>query len=320
MLPLFNRGRRWKLARFVSVIGLVATLFLCGCTPLKPRAITAKEYLLSAELRDGSPQIQRGRRRKVIDAAGWVIGIPDKILLWNRRVDNHNIGPRTEQVIGEYLAMNTLDTTRVRINQYAPRDDWRRLVRNKRVAAPWRYTFGAVATLYETVLPGRLLGGDHYNPYTDTIHLYSDVPAIALHEAAHAKDFARRKYKGTYAAVYAIPGVPLFHESIASRDALAYAELYGSAVERKEATNVLYPAYGTYVGSALGTAMPRYANPLYYGSVVGGHVWGRTLSGRMPDEEYEASLGEYPPVEIATELPVTGGYQPDVEHTGVSSN
>lgn len=309
MLPLLKCDSRWRPRGLLAVAGLLIALSLCGCIPLKPRAITANEFLLSAELRDGSPQIQRGQRRKIIDATGWVIGIPNKIMLWNRRVDNHNIGPRTEQVISEYLAMNGLDTTRVRINQYAPRDDWRRLVRNKRVAAPWRYTFGAFATLYDTVLPGRLIGGDHYNPYTDTIHLYSDVPAIALHEAAHAKDFARRKYKGTYAAIYGIPGVPLFHESIATGDALAYAELYGSAAERREATNVLYPAYGTYVGSALGTAAPRYANPLYYGSVVGGHVWGRTLSSRIPPDAGESVVGQYLPMESTSELintPVEG--------------
>ena len=274
---------------------IVSMLPASGCAPLRPRAITADEFLLSPELRDGHAQVQRGKRRKIIDATGWVIGIPDKILLWNRRVDNHNISDRTEQVIGEYLAINSLDTTRVRLNQYAPGDDWRRLVRNKRVGAPWRYTFGALATLYETVLPGRIFGGDHYNPFTDTVHLYSDVPAIALHEAAHAKDFARRQYKGTYAAVYLLPGAPLIHESIATGDALAYAQMYSSPGEHKEAIRVLYPAYATYVGSALGTAAPRYANPLYYGSVVGGHVWGRTLSSDMPDDKLPSALGSYPP-------------------------
>jgi hypothetical protein len=280
---------------FIQLALASSILLAVGCSPIRPRAIVANELLLSEQLRDGQPQLQRGKPRKVIDAAGWVIGIPDKILLWNRRVDNHRITSRTEDVIGEYLAVNGLDTTRVRLNQYAPGDDWRRLVRNKKVAAPWRYTFGTVATLFETVLPGRIVGGDHYNPYTDTIHLYSDVPAIALHEAGHAKDFARRKYKGTYAAVYLLPVVPLVHESIATGDALAYAQLYNSPAELKEAYNVLYPAYGTYVGSALGSAAPRYASPLYYGTVVGGHIWGRSLSRRIPDEQLGEALGEFQP-------------------------
>lgn len=270
-----------SMTRLTVLVFCVCTAPGC-CAPLTPRSIPTDRLLLSEQLRDGSPQVQRGEKRKVIDAVGWVIGIPDKLILWNRRIDNHNVSARTEEVVTEYLAVNALDTTRVRINQYAPGDDWRRLVRNKRVAAPWRYTFGAVATLYETVLPGRIIGGDHYNPYTDTIHLYSDVPAIALHEAGHAKDFARRTYKGTYAAVYCLPGAPLYHESIATGDALAYSQMYSSSTEHREAYNVLYPAYGTYVGSALGTGVPRYANPLYYGSVVGGHIWGRSLSAQLP--------------------------------------
>ncbi len=268
----------WTLLAFVVIFALA------GCNALQPRAITAKQYVLSEQLMTGEPQVQRGEPRKVIDAVGWVIGIPDKVILWNRRVENHNISPRTESVINEYLVANNLTTTRVRLNQYNPRDDWSRLVRNKRVAAPWRYTFGAVATLYETVLPGRLIGGDHYNPYTDTIHLYSDVPAVALHEAGHAKDFARRTYKGTYAAVYILPFVPLYHESIATGDALAYAQMYSTPSEYKEAYNVLYPAYGTYFGSALGTAIPGYGGPLYYGGVVGGHIWGRSISRNLPDD------------------------------------
>jgi hypothetical protein len=264
-----------------------------GCAPLRPKAIVANELLLSPELHDEQPQVQRGKRRKVIDTVGWVIGIPDKIILWNRRIDNHNISPRTEAVVGEYLAVNGLDTTRVRLNQYAPLDDWRRLVRNKRVGAPWRYTFGTVTLLYETLLPGRVFGNDHYNPYTDTVHLYSDVPAIALHEAGHAKDFARRKWKGTYAAVYILPGAPLYHESIATGDALAFAQTYSSPVEHREAYNVLYPAYGTYAGSALGSAFPRYSNPLYYSSVVGGHIWGRSLSRRLPEQQAISAVESY---------------------------
>lgn len=261
-------------------VAILATAFLTmmlgGCAPLRPKAITAQRYYLAEQLCDGSPSIQRGKPRKIIDATGWVVGIPDKILLWNRRVDNHNIGSRTESVMAEYLAVNGLETTRVRLNQYAPGEDWRRLVKNKRVAAPWRYTFGTAFTLYETILPGRIFGGDHYNPFTDTIHLYSDVPAIAMHEGAHAKDFARRKYKGTYAAVYCLPGVPLWHESIASEDSLAFSQMYLDGDEQKETYNVLYPAYGTYIGSAMSSVVPRYASPVFYGSVITGHVWGRT--------------------------------------------
>ncbi|MCU0706718.1 MAG: hypothetical protein MUF23_00340 [Pirellula sp.] len=225
--------------------------------------------------------IERGSNRPILDAVGWVIGIPSKILLWNINVDNHHITDETEVAIREYLAANELGHVKVRLNQYRPLDDWRRLTANESVAWPWRYSFGAISVLGETLLPGRLLGGDHFNPYTNTIHLYSDVPTIALHEGAHAKDFARREYPGTYAALYVLPIVPLYHESVATSDVMAYVEAMGSEELAREAHHVLYPAYGTYVGGALGFVFPPVSAPLYYGSVLGGHVAGRVKSRRI---------------------------------------
>jgi len=271
---------------------MMGTCISLGCSrfhaPLHPQSITAMKVYESPQLCENAPQTQRGERRKVIDTVGWVVGIPSKILLWNRRVENHNIGPETEAAIAEYLQVNNLDTVRVRLNQYRPGEDWRRLVRNKSVGAGWRYTFGAVSVLGETVIPGRIFGGDHFNPYTNTIHIYSDVPAIAMHEGGHSKDFARRKWKGTYAAIYTLPIVPLYHESIASRDVIAYLEAIGTTEQRASTSRILYPAYGTYLGSAVGTCIPNYASPIYYVGVIGGHVAGRVdarqieLSAMLP--------------------------------------
>jgi hypothetical protein len=254
---------------------LAALVTVNGCHPLSPKSIDSHQLYVSQELLSSEPQIQRGQPHKFLDGVGWLFGIPSKILLWDRRVENHRIGPATELAIAEYLEGNGLDTVRVRLNQYHPGEDWLRLAQNKKVGAPWRYTIGTLSVLGETVIPGRLFGGDHYNPYTNTVHLYSDVPAIALHEAAHAKDFARRKWKGTYAAVYALPIVPLYHESIASRDVIAYLEMHGTPAGQAEAYRILYPAYGSYVGSAAGNVFPAYSNPLYLASVLGGHAAGR---------------------------------------------
>lgn len=188
----------------IRVWFIAACLLLAsGCRPLAPQAIDATRIYDSPQLLDEQPQIQRGEPRKIIDGFGWVWGIPSKLLLWNRCVENHNITMETEAAIAGYLYDNDLPTVRVRLNQYRPGEDWSRLVRNKSVGAGWRYTVGALSVLGETIVPGRLFGGDHYNPFTNTVHIYSDVPAIALHEGGRAKDFARRKWKGTYGVVYA---------------------------------------------------------------------------------------------------------------------
>lgn len=276
-MPLISRSlgpiRVWLIA--------ASLLSASGCRLLSPQAIDATRVYDSPQLLDEQPQIQRGEPRKFIDGFGWVWGIPSKLLLWNRRVENHNISLETEAAIAGYLYDNDLSTVRVRLNQYRPGEDWSRLVRNKSVGAGWRYTVGALSVLGETIVPGRLFGGDHYNPFTNTVHIYSDVPAIALHEGGHAKDFARRKWKGTYGVVYALPIVPLYHESVASRDVVAYLEAHGTREQQAAAQRILIPAYGTYVGNATGYALPKYGFPLYYGAVLAGHAWGRHEANRI---------------------------------------
>ena len=278
-----------RMARcLIYKFGMLALITANGCKVLEPKPIAVVRNNIPADLiADGEPQIERGKRRPIIDGFGCVWGIPSKLMLWNRKVENHRISPETETLLIEYLETNGLSDIKVRLNQYRPWDDWHRLTRNTSIAWPWRYTFGAVATLGETVVPGRLFGGDHYNPYTGTIHLYGDVPAIAFHEAAHAKDFSNRRYPGNYAALYLIPTVPLWHERTATNDVLSYVQNYNNRTLEREAYHTLYPAYGTYVGNAGGYAFPRYSNPIYLGGIVVGHAMGRWQS---PKDEALVSL------------------------------
>jgi hypothetical protein len=269
---------------------LFGTINHVGCVshPLAPRSIPIAATQLAPQVIDEGPQIQRGQPRPIIDGLGWVVGIPSKLILWDRRVDNHRIGFETENALAEYIEENQLDGVRVRLNQYRPGEDWLRLVRNKSVGPGWRYTLGTLSVLGETVFPGRIFGGDHYNPFTNTIHVYSDIPAIALHEGGHAKDFARREWKGTYGAAYLLPVVPLYHEAVATSDVMAYLEQRGNTTARAEAARILYPAYGTYAGSSAGNLFANYSSPLYWAGLAGGHVAGRMESARILREAAEA--------------------------------
>ncbi|WP_425616006.1 hypothetical protein NA78x_005944 [Anatilimnocola sp. NA78] len=262
-------------------------LLLSGCVTSPYRRGFSSDYQEPAELlASNEPQIERGQPYPVLDGIGWVVGIPDKVILWDRRVNNHHISPETEAAIAEYLANNELLAVKVRLNQYDPGGEWRRLVANKRVGWGWRYSLGTLACLGYTIFPGRVFGGDHYNPFTNTISIYSDAPPIALHEGGHAKDFARRRWPGTYAAVYLLPVAPLWHEAVATNDALSYLEEYGTAEEQREAYRLLYPAYGTYLGGAAGDVIPttRTGSLILYGAaVVGGHAVGRIQAARIPD-------------------------------------
>lgn len=261
---------------------------------LRPREIEVNRVNVAPELvaatRD-SP-VERGRRRPLLDGVGWVVGIPSKIILWDRRVENHLVSARTEESIRRYLDDNDLDHVKVRINQYAPVDDWRRLRANKTVGWGYRYTLGALSVAGEAILPGRLIGGDHYNPFTATIHLYSDVPAIALHEGGHAKDFTRRRLPGTYALVTALPFGSLWPEAIATGDAIAYAENRDDAHLERESYRILFPAYGTYLGGSLGDFTAPLALPIYAGAVVAGHAVGRVQARLVPDTDGDGVFGE----------------------------
>lgn len=269
---------------FVLSALVVAILVSGGCNPLAPRPILHGGYRVAPELIvDAGPVIERGKPRPIIDGIGWVIGIPGRLLLWDPRIDNHHISHHTEAVVAGYIAENDLHHVKVRLNQYAPLDDWRRLRRNKTVGWGYRYTLGVLSLAGETILPGRIFGGDHFNPFTSTVHIYSDVPAIGLHEAAHAKDFSRRDYPGTYALVYLLPIVPLWHERIATGDVIDYVQWTEDEQLLREAYRVLYPAYGTYVGGALGYVMPDYADPIYVGAVIVGHAAAHHHAYQVPE-------------------------------------
>ena len=108
--------------------------------------------------------------------------------------------------VATYAKVNELDGLCVRVNQYAPVDEWKRLTKNDRISPGWRYTVGALSLVGYTLLPGRIIGVDNYNPYTNSVYVYSDVPALAMEAAAYAKDVKHRDLPGTYAAVNALFG------------------------------------------------------------------------------------------------------------------
>jgi hypothetical protein len=238
---------------------LLVTVIICalssGCAlapyaPLRP----GDEGLRFLALRTGESQIERGRPVAFVDGMGhYVFSLPSKLLLLEWRVDNHRISRETEAMVREYLKVNNMPNVKVRLNQYAPGGEWSRLARNKGVPAFWRYTAGAVSVIYYTILPGRVFGGDHYNPYTNTLHVYSDLESVALHEAAHAKDFARRSrgFRGFYSLLRLFPLVTLYQEAIASGDAIGYLRYKQNLVDEKNAYTELYPAFGSYMGGSV---------------------------------------------------------------------
>ncbi len=222
-------------------------------------------------------EIVQGQPNTVIDGLGWIVGIPRKLMLWNSRVDDHSVQPETIAEVATYAEVNHLDGVCIRVNQYAPIDEWKRLTKNDRINPGWRYTMGTLSLVGYTLIPGRVFGGDNYNPYTNSVYIHSDVPALAMEATAYAKDVNSRTYPGTYAAVNQLPLVSIWHETINTKDTLDYLQSYGTYEDQKKGMEILYPNYGAAVGGAFGTVVG--ATPvLELGGALVGHVSGRTKS------------------------------------------
>ena len=282
-----------KLPKWPIITGIIlSTYLLSGCATIPYRYGQDIEGMNMLKLVANETQIERGRPNKFVDSLGhYVLSLPSKIILLNWHIDNHHISPESEDRLKQYLVHNDLHNVKVRLNQFAPGAEWSRLFRNRSVGAGWRFTLGIISLLNYTIFPGRLFGGDEYNPYTNTIHLYSDHSAICLHEAGHAKDFSQRKYKGSYSAVRLLPLVPLYQEALATGDAIGYYRERGLIQEERNAYKVLYPAYGTYIG---GEALwwvqwwvdlpPWIDYAVSFGASIPGHIIGRIKALSVHDQ------------------------------------
>jgi hypothetical protein len=267
--------------RLLPVIGLVIALGLdSGCAG--PSLHTCSYSGTSQVVACPEPQIERGEPRPVLDTVGWVVGVPSKIIMLDHRVNNHNVCQPTETAVRDYLARNGLDDVKVRINEYDPGGEWRRLTENKSVGWPIRYSLGTLTVVGYAVFPGRVFGGDHYNPFTNTISLYSDVPALAVFEGGHAKDYAAREYKGLYAMATALPGINLLPETRACDDTIAYIRTFGTPDEMKDGYRSVYPAYAVSATQPLASATGL---PLVLPAVAVGHLAGQITAARVPKSD-----------------------------------
>ncbi len=214
----------------------------------------------------GQVEIQRGRPHRIVDGVGKFVGIPNRLAILDQRVDNHQVSAETENAVANYLTQNSMSSVLIRVNQYDPVGEWRRLVQNKRIRPGWKFTVGSYQLLKYTLIPGRIFGGDWYNPFTDSINLYSDVPALAVSRAAYAHDVRNRLNPGAYATLKEIPFAGLQHDTVATQTTLSYFEQHVPD-QFEAAENVLLPSYGADWGGQIASIVP-------YGQVIGRIVGG----------------------------------------------
>jgi hypothetical protein len=278
---------------------LVTSSLLSGC------AVTPYRYGRFHTASDGDSSrtevaIEYGEPHKVLDRMAWFFGIPSRILPLSANVNNHNVSEETTEKLSRFLQENDLTDVLVRVNQYDPAGEWRRLKENSRVAPGWRYTFGVLGLAGYTLLPGRVFGGDSYNPFTNSLYVNSDVPAVVMVEAAYAKDIHSRPMPGTYAAINEFPVLTLWRHTLAVNDILGYAQIQHDWAVERQTYRIVYPQMGVHAGLGghaavtLGTSLPFVALPaMAVGGALAGHAVGQTtIVRREAERDAETKSGD----------------------------
>jgi hypothetical protein len=282
--------------RIAQWIGLVCLLTGVGCAAAVP-------YHYGHFQPDASPdspaelagaQVEFGKPNKTLDRIARVVGLPARIVGLNKKINNHEVSLETLAKLRTYLDQNDLADVSIYVNCYEPKEQWRRLKENKRIGAGWRYSLGTLNMVGYTLLPGRIFGGDQYNPYTNSLSINSDVPAIALYEAAYAKDVHAHKLPGTYAVFSGLPGIAIFRRSHEVGDVLGYAQAQHDWETERQAYHILYPQVGAETASIAGPVMPIWwAMPILgLGGAAAGHVTGRMVAAHRANQIDQASKAE----------------------------
>jgi hypothetical protein len=263
-----------------------ATPYRYGHRP-QPGVVEPKEVVME----EGKPQ-------KTLDRFAWIVGTPARILPLNGKINHHQLSPETAAKLKEYIEKNNLTDVYVYVNHYDPKGQWQRLRENTLVSPVWKYSVGVFSWIGYTLLPNRVFGGDQYNPYTNSLYLNSDVPAVALHEAAIAKNVHSRPFPGTYAVINELPIISLANHGRAVSDILGYARMENDWETERDTYHVVYPRMGMECTAPAGTFIAAWwsAPALAVGGAAAGHVAGRTMAARRgAEQESSKPTADAPP-------------------------
>lgn len=200
----------------------------------------------------GTNYIINKKEPAVIRPLSYVLNLPYKLAFLSTKIGRH---PSEETIDSarHYIRSSCLEDITLRAGHTSILQDAKRLFtddRLKDISLVGRSTLGVLAVAQGGIM-GKLFRADHYNPFTKTIHLYSDVDAIANHELGHATDYANKKHTTLYSlASIAFPPLILYKEFMASK----HAHQYARPQHRDQTARYLIPAYSTYVSGFLGLA------------------------------------------------------------------
>jgi hypothetical protein len=262
------------LAQAVSVIGCANKAYRYG------------DFSVADEESDPSLiVVQHGPPHKRLDRMSDIVTWPRRKLMPDRP-DRRQIDPETTAKVAEYLEKNDLADVYVSVREYQPRDQWRRLRENQVVSPLSRYSFGTLSVVRYSLLPGRVFGRNAYNPYTNTLYVNSDSPALLLHEAAFAKNVHSRKLPGVYAVSRSLPFLSVVHEFESAQDVVGYAQTEKDWELEQESYREVYPRVGSSAAGGVSAVVPIWwGRPLLgLAGTAAGSVAGRTALAQREKE------------------------------------
>lgn len=273
--------------RLLLAVG-IAVCCEIGCVSSNPRY----DNFQSSDLQDSEVTVAYGRPHRFADGLASLVGLPERVLTLHPNVNNHQFSDSTRRHLLSYLEKNDLTDVYVRVNQYDPVGEWRRLRDNERIAPGWKYTVGLLPLTMYTLVPGRIFGGDQYNPFTNSLSINSDISAVALHEAAYARDVRNRSLPGTYVAINELPFLSLWRHAQGIKDVVKYAQQQGDWPTECETYRVVYPMIGMHIASGgfhavLGNEPLEgmFLTPLLpIGGAIAGHAAGEMAVSRRRHE------------------------------------
>ncbi len=237
----------------------------------------------------GQVAFKYGKPQKTLDRMSDIVS-------WPRRVfrpdtpDKRTITSETTDKLREYLSKNDLMDVEVTVRDYDPGEQWSRLRDNRIVPGLSRYTLGVFSMLNYALIPGRVFGRNEYNPYTNTLYVNSEAPALVVHEAAFAKNLRARPWPGVYAVASSLPFLSALHEIDSAREVVAYARAEEDWALEQESYREIYPRVGSEATGGMAALVPVW----WGGPVLGlagsamGSVAGRTVLARRQHERDQA--------------------------------
>ncbi len=269
--------------RTLGYIGTIALAAHLSCTSIPSRTASAafnaeknriERMALTSDAGSLQSQVERynndpdmkrknnrmvvGKDPKLVRMIGWVGSMPAKLILINTHVGT-SVGNLTAASV--YLQLKTdpkLTDMTIRLNHINPWEDAVSMFTRPEIAAKYPFLmrllnfaedfFGEIGLAF--------VRGDAYGSGANVAVLYSDVPAVALHELGHAKDYANKKNKWTrsiYELATLIPGMQLWKEAYASHYAFDNLASYVSGFWGRLHQKVsLCLAFMTYVVATIG--------------------------------------------------------------------